>query len=87
MIVFEVCPVRDNVRASAQVTLEKKAGDKWLVEKQWMVTSGSASSKRTLVVCDGERLVFEQVPDREVVYDADNNLVTTRKSEESEDAV
>lgn len=79
---FTISAAQDGKIPSARITLERKVGDQWKVEKQWDVKAGTPEATRRLLVLDGERLIVEQVPSTRLVYDKQHNLVTNQEIEE-----
>lgn len=71
----------DAAPATAQITLEGKRGQEWVVLKRWLVAAGTPAATRKVLVLDGERLIVEEVPRNRVVYDKEHNVVSIEKDE------
>lgn len=75
LVTVSVEQMEDQKEVSAQLRLER-VGERVAVLNSWVVV---APRTIRVVVCDGERLVVEEVPKTRLVYDKEQNMVSLKE--------
>lgn len=73
--------VRDGVSATAHILIERDGA----IDREWNVIAGKPGATRRILLHDDERLVVEAVPQTELIYDKEHNLVSVVQKVVEED--
>lgn len=81
-----VLPSRDGTVSTARISIERKTSNRdTVVFRQWDVVAGEVEATRQFLIHDDERLIVEAVPNTELVYDKEHNVVSVKRKREIED--
>lgn len=76
LITISIETVDDAQEASAALRLERRRGDKWEEIRVW---TKSAPAAVKMLLCDGERVVVEELSRTQLVYDKEQNMVSLKE--------